>query len=273
MDKIKKFIKLTGIVLVFSVFVLSGFVFAKSNKRLVDEASLLTTLQRESLNENLDSLSEKNKIDFVILIIESLGNKSARDYADDYFDDNAYGYNESKDGILFLLSTKDREYHISTSGKVIKIFYDDYLEHMEELIIPYLKDRDYEAAFNKFINLSIKAIDEYELYQKELAIKKEKKKKFFQLKTVGISLLSGFLLAAVFTLYRARELRAMPKNNIKNNYLLKNNINVGAIKETFLYRKVKIIPKLKPDMSTSVRKSTTYSSASGRIHGGRGGKF
>lgn len=45
----------------------------------------------------------------IIVTVDSLNGKTVEEYADDYYDDNGYGYGENNSGILFLVAMDDRE--------------------------------------------------------------------------------------------------------------------------------------------------------------------
>ena len=83
---------------------------------LVDEASLLSASEEKVLLEKLEDISQKRKCDVAVVTVESLGNKSATAYADDFYDYNGYGYGVNDDGILLLISMEKRDWAITTYG-------------------------------------------------------------------------------------------------------------------------------------------------------------
>jgi len=85
--------------------------------RLVDDAGLLNQNEADSLLSQLDSISEKQQADIVVLTVTSLNGKSAEAYADDFYDQNGYGFGSDNSGVLLLLAMSEREYHISTTGQ------------------------------------------------------------------------------------------------------------------------------------------------------------
>lgn len=62
-----------------------------SQKRLVDEADLLSDAEEKDLLSKLDEISERQKCDLVIVTVKDLGGKTPEAFADDYFDYNGYG--------------------------------------------------------------------------------------------------------------------------------------------------------------------------------------
>ena len=114
----KRTISIILCLMLLSVLVLN--VSAESNLPMVtDSAGLLSGEERIELEEKAQDLRAEYDMDVVILTVDSLGGKSAQDYADDYYDDNGYGYGENYSGILFLLAMEEREWYISTCGDAI----------------------------------------------------------------------------------------------------------------------------------------------------------
>ena len=63
--------------------------------RLVDDADILTDSEEKELNQQLDTVSEEQECDVIIVTVDSLNGKTVEEYADDYYDDNGYGYGEN----------------------------------------------------------------------------------------------------------------------------------------------------------------------------------
>lgn len=89
--------------------------------RLVDNAGLLSQAEADSLRATLDQYSEELNFDIVVVTTNTLDGKTPRDYADDYFDYNGYGYGANRDGALFLryINGSSKEVWLSTSGEGI----------------------------------------------------------------------------------------------------------------------------------------------------------
>lgn len=98
--------------------------------RLVDNAGLLSQAEADSLRATLDQYSEELNFDIVVVTTNTLDGKTPRDYADDYFDYNGYGYGANRDGALFLryINGSSKEVWLSTSGEGIKAIRDADIE-------------------------------------------------------------------------------------------------------------------------------------------------
>ena len=91
-------------------------------------------------------------MDVVILTTESLGVKTARDYAADYFDYNGYGRGEAHDGVMLMLSMADRDWYILTTGRGIEAITDYGIDTISGDILPYFSGGDYASGFTRFLH-------------------------------------------------------------------------------------------------------------------------
>ena len=66
--------------------------------RLVDKAELLSDSEKTELLYTLDEISERQQVDVVVLTVPSLEGASPMEYADDFYDNNGYGFGDNHDG-------------------------------------------------------------------------------------------------------------------------------------------------------------------------------
>lgn len=123
------------------------------DERLIDEADLLSNSEESKLLSKLNRISEDNYTDVIVVTVDSLGEKTGTEYADDFFDDNGYGYGSNNDGILLLVSMEYRDWAISTCGSAINVFSDDILKIMENKFLPKLSKDSYYEAFDTYADL------------------------------------------------------------------------------------------------------------------------
>ena len=128
--------------------------FADLYYRLNDSAEVLTEDEDSELEASLEELSVRQSFDVTIATIDSLeseGYTSMEEYADDLYDYCQFGYGADRDGVLLLVSTGDRKWHISTCGYGITAFTDAGIQYLGEQMTPDMADGDYAAAFRTFI--------------------------------------------------------------------------------------------------------------------------
>ena len=123
--------------------------FNFGNNLLEDEANLLTDSERGSIKEKLFVVSQKYNIDVVIVTVNSTDDKSARDFANDYYDYGGY----HPDGVVLLIDMGERELHISTTGMCVETLSDLELGDIVDSITPDIREDKYNTAFETFISL------------------------------------------------------------------------------------------------------------------------
>lgn len=222
-----------------------------------DKAGILSDFDAEYLSDLTQEVAEKHSIDLVILTVPSLEGMSAQDYADDYYDYSGYG----EDGAIFLLAMAEREYHISTSGRVIEFLTDNVLYNMEERFLPYLSDGDYYYAFQDFVN----SVD---VYMTDDPVGDA-------LVSLMYGAIAGLIVAGIALLIMRGMMSNRTSQYSAGDYLKDGSYDLKVHRDLFLYSQVH--RQRKPEQNTTTRSggggSTTHVSSSGRTHGGRGGKF
>ena len=121
---------------------------AAGDPRLLDEAGLLTEKQQGKLQKKLDKLSNKLEFDITVATVDSLGDKTATQYADDLYDSLDWGWGEDRDGILLLVCPEERDYAISTCGAGIDAF---RLGAREAFEVPFLKKMGKDNYYKAFL--------------------------------------------------------------------------------------------------------------------------
>ena len=239
-------------------------------KRLVDEADLLSDAEEKDLLSKLDEISERQKCDLVIVTVKDLGGKTPEAFADDYFDYNGYGQGEDYSGLLLLLSMKERDWHITTTGYAIRAFTDAGLEYMSDRFVPKLSSGEYEQAFNSFAELSDKFLTQAKTdkpYDKG-NLPKEPLSWIWVPLSLGVGLVTAFVVVSSM----AGQLKSVEPDVAATNYIVENSLTVTQAEEKFLYKTIDKVARPKESKSSSGG-SSTHTSSSGRTHGGAGGKF
>lgn len=262
---------------VFSVYP----VFAQRNAapRLVDQADLLSKTEETELLDKLDEISERQRADIVVVTRKSLKGKSPMEYADDYYDNERYGFGDEKDGILFLISMEERDWYISTSGFGITAVTDAGREYMSQQFLDDLKEGEYASAFTRFADLC----DDY-LTRARTGSPYDAgdlpKEPFAFAGWLIISLGTGFLISLAATGIMRIRLKSVHSQSAADNYVKNDSMKLTRENDLFLYRHIERRERPKENNSTaysghsgSSGGSKTHKSSSGAAHGGGGGKF
>lgn len=227
--------------------------------RLIDEADLLTADEEMMLGKELNEISDRQQFDVVVVTVNSLGNKSAEAFADDYFDYNGYGMGENRDGALLLISMGERQWHISTRGYGVDALHDSNLIEIEDEIVPYLSSEWYYDAFHSFAVLCDEMVTEARKADEPMN----------PIVALAGCVAIGFLLSFIPVGLMKAEMKSVHIRQEASDYIKSDRINITKSRDAFLYRNITRQKKPEPKSASS----TTHRSSSGASHGGRGGSF
>lgn len=236
--------------------------------RLVDDADILTDSEEKELNQQLDTVSEEQKCDVIIVTVDSLNGKTVEEYADDYYDDNSYGYGENNSGILFLVAMDDREWNISTSGDAITAFTDAGLAYMEDQFVSDLSDGAYMDAFSKYASLCddfLTRAENGEPYDTGHLPKKKVSPWW-----IAGDLLIGVIIAFVMALIKKTKLKSVKSQVTAGAYEKAGSLDLTVRTDYFVNR---VVTTRKIERKQESGGSSVHTCSSGKSHGGRSGKF
>lgn len=236
----------------------------------------------------------------VVILTTCLNNgKSMVDFADDYYDENDYGIDLRKSGLILVLSLQDNEWYISTSGAAIDTFSDWGIEYLGKVMKPSLVDRNFYQAFEDFVSytekFNVQAVTDkpYDRYNQgdlpnldvdeEVVFdnqdNSEPKTKMDSNKRILISLGAGLVIGFIISFIRMGKLNTKKSVKNANEYVKENSFKLTKSNDLYLYQTVtkRARPKYEDNnhSTSSYHKTTssTHRSSSGRTHGGGGGKF
>lgn len=243
---------------------------ADAGPRVIDMAGLLNEADHAELLSKLDGISERQRLDVVVVTVNGLDGKSSMQYADDFYDHNGYGYGGAKDGVLLLVSMADRDWWISTTGYGITAFTDAGMGYISERFLPALSNGDYMEAFTCFADCCDEFITKARAgrpYDIGHMPKEPFRVGFCVCAALGIGLIFSLIVTAVMK-GRLKSVRRQPG---ASSYVKSGSMNITESRELFLYSNLR--RREKPKNNSSGGGSRTHTSSSGRSHGGRGGKF
>lgn len=237
-------------------------VFAAGSK-LADNADLLSAEEARRVEQLLEEVSSRHGMDILVVTTVTLNGKPVMAYADDYYDYNGC----AKDGILLLVSTEDRDWHISTAGYGITAITDAGREYISDRIVPYLSNGDYAQAFTVFAQLCDEFIAQArtgEPYDSHNLPKEP----FRLVPSLIISLVIGIVVALIATGTMKKQLKTVCQQVKADSYVTPGSMQLTVSRDLFLY--TSLDRREKPKQSGG---SSTHTSSSGTTHGGGGGKF
>ncbi len=238
--------------------------------RVVDDADLLTASEESALLAKLDEISVRQQADIVVVTVDTLDGQTPMDYADDFYDDNGYGFGEKRDGVLPLISMEDRDWWISTTGYGITAITDAGIDYISEKFLSDLSDGEYADAFTIYADLCDDFFTQAKTGQ-PYDVGHMPKEPFNIAWNLFVAAIVGFVIALIATNIMKGKLKTVRFQSAANSYVKANSMNVTESRDLFLYTQV--ARHAKPKETSSSGGSSTHTSSSGTTHGGGGGKF
>lgn len=232
----------------------AAFASQSGSPLIVDNADLLTSREEKNLEELAREIRDAHEMDVVIVTVDSLGGKSAQDYADDFYDYNGYGIGGDYSGVLLLIDMGSRQWHISTCGSAIKAISDRDVNALFDAMADDLSAGEYYRAFKAYLN----ALSDH--LQKDSGGPGGKA----LLISVGI----GILVGGISVLVMRSSMNTKHKQSSAADYLDRNSYHLRVHRDMYLYSRVTKRPRPKNNGVSSV-----HHGSSGRSHGGGGGRF
>ena len=269
----------------------------RQKPRLVDDADILSDSEEEKLLKRLDEISERDKVDVVIVTIKSLGNRTPMEYADDYYDYNGFGFGPHKDGFVLLLAMNSRDRWFSGTGYGIQIYTDYGQEQMWSRVTPKLSAGNYYGAFETYANISEDYIRQakngkpYDAPRQQSSPNtaarpaenqninpiQKLEDKFFVLRMILMALGGGAVIAFIYCTIVKRQLISVSMQHGARDYFREGSFELTDCRDTFMYKDVSKV-YIPPSSSSGSHRSSsggtrTHRSSSGSRHSGSGGKF
>ena len=259
----KRIFSLIGILLLAVCLIQPAFSFG-GIARFVDEADILTDSEEATLSAKLDEISLRQNLDVVIVTVNSTGERTVTEYADDIYDDRGYG----TDGVLLLISMENHEWAVSTSGYGITAFTDAGIDHLTKQLADQMSAGEWNDAFHSFAGLCDKFITQAKTGE-PYDMNNLSKKPFTPILTGAVSAGIGFVIA-FFRMNRWKnQLYSVEAKAEAKEYVRGGSLKLTEQRDLFLYRRVD--RQEKSDDSSGG--SSTHTSSSGKTHGGASGSF
>jgi len=126
--------------------------YQEGDQRVFDDGDLLSEVEEQVIQQEIEDRVGKLELDIIVVTTGDAMGKSAMDYADDYYDENGFGYGDSYGpGILFLIDMDNREYYISTAGQAIADFTDVEIDQMLDEIYYWMAEGRWYDACMEFV--------------------------------------------------------------------------------------------------------------------------
>ena len=234
-------------------------VYADTYDAVYDDAALLSDEEQQSLSEEITNLQETTGWEIFVLTTEDAQGKTAREYADDFYDTTATG----DDGVVFLIDMDNREVTISTAGEAIYYLNDDRIDDILDNCYDYVVDGEYASCFSSMLSdaeyyYEVGVPSDAYTYDEETG-----EIHYYHVLTLGEILFAVVLAAAVFAAVF---------------FGITGKVNLTGQEDRFVnqmvtHRRIQTDSGSSGGGSSHSGRSTVHTSSSGRSHGGGSRKF
>ena len=225
---------------------------------VVDRAELLTDEEEKALLARCEAFTAKHKMEIAIVTVNDFEGKTYKEYGDDFYDYNGYGYGKNDDGLLVLFkpgADGERALYITTHGKGEMNFFETIREEMYSAMKDLIIAEDYNGAFNAFLDKA-----EYTMRPNVSPI------------WLFVLVIVGAVIGLLIIMKMTSANYTVAKRDAAN-YARPGSLAVTNRHDAFAYTNTKKVAKAKDSSNNSGSSSSTHKSSSGRTHSGTGGTF
>ena len=238
-----------------------------ASEKIYDFADLFSDSEETKLYDKVLDYIRNSKLDMAIVTTNENNKSSSMVYADDFYDYNDFGYENSNSGLLLLIDMYNREIYMTTAGDAISKYPDKVINSILDYVYTFMSNENYYEGCSSFLNLasSYASLDSSEYSSYTINSNGQLVRDYRSLVSVLIFAIVG---TAIIIFIMIRMNKMVFKAASSREYLNNNTKSAKVIKETFLGSHVSKV-KIESDSSTG----GTHTSGGGVSHGGGGHKF
>ena len=263
--------------------------------RVFDQAGLFSETEIIQLEEKIAQCRKSTKMDVVIVSAYADGERSAEEYADDYYDYGGFGVGKKASGVLLLYymdgpGQPGGECYISTAGTMINMLTDERIESLLDDVYGDLGNRDFAGATEHFledVKAYVKEGVESGQYTYDRDTGEIVRYHSIRLYEVAIAMvIAGILAGSVCLDIKKRYAMKQSSREVSNSlqaYRADCAFCFSVAGDKMINKYVRSIPIPRNTSSgsggrghsgsSSAGRSTIHTSSSGRSHGGGGRRF
>ena len=263
--------------------------------RVFDQAGLFSETEIIQLEEKIAQCRKSTKMDVVIVSAYADEERSAEEYADDYYDYGGFGVGKKASGVLLLYymdgpGQPGGECYISTAGTMINMLTDERIESILDDVYGDLGNRDFAGATEHFledVKAYVKEGVESGQYTYDRDTGEIVRYHSIRLYEVAIAMvIAGILAGSVCLDIKKRYAMKQSSREISNSlqaYRADCAFCFSVAGDKMVNKYVRSVPIPRNTSSgsggrghsgsSSAGRSTIHTSSSGRSHGGGGRRF
>jgi len=124
-----------------------------------DTAGVIASDSKIKLEQKLDTLKSVGSIDFAVVTVKTTNEQPIADYSLALARCwEVGGSNPDKAGLLLLLATDDRKWHLQISRSMEKVLSNDEIQHAASFMTAQLRQGNYSEGIDECVNATIRTI-------------------------------------------------------------------------------------------------------------------
>ena len=240
-----------------------------ADEKIYDFADLYSDSEEKELYYKVMSYSDNYSLDLVIVTINKNNKGTAKEYAQDFYDYNAFGIGDDHSGVLFIIDMDTREIYMTTTGKAIETYADSDIEIALDKVYTYMSYEKYYEGTVKYIDtISFTGSSIYD----DNIINKSKLEKFVEI--LPTSLLISLVVTIIVMIILVGKNRLVRKAVLATDSVVQDKKEIKLVSDKFLGVHVSKVPINTGSGGSGGRGGSSIShGSSGISHGGGGHKF
>lgn len=240
---------------------------AAAPARMGDNANLFSASDEAVLARRLDDLSAQYGVDVVIATTNDSRGMQIGMYAADLVDYNGF----KTDNIIFVIAMDIREYTCVTTGYCITAFTDYMLEEIYDAVESDMREGDYSAAANTYIDLCARALEQAKTGAPYDVGNPLDPSTFIERFSIGlvISFIPAFFIGWLIARAKKNAMKTARPQRSAESYL--RDMRLTRERDIYLYTTT-TRRKIETNNGGGKGGSSVFSGSSGTSHGGGGGR-
>lgn len=240
-----------------------------AEQKVYDQAELFSKTEITEIEAAISSFEKSSQMEAVVVTTNDNQTKSARDYADDFYDQHHFGYGEKKSGLLFLIDLTQRTYWISTHGHTITLLTDNRIDSILDKAETGMKNGEYSDATLTVLKQATTYSDNYAFDSRTGTFKKTHRLVWYEILIAAILAVigAGVTYGTVYSNYNLK------RRTYTYPYRDYGRLNLSQSEDRLVHSATtsRYIPP--SSNNNSGGGSSTHRSSGGSTHGGGGRSF
>lgn len=232
-------------------------------EKVYDFADLFSDEEEIKLLEKINLYINEYNLDLAVVTINQNNKRTPQEYADDFYDYNNFGKNNTKDGLLFLIDMENREIYMTTTGYAITMYNDYRINTSLDKVYKKMTNKEYYEGVSNYIDIISKYASLGPPSSKDKRVEQSLVKTL--LYSSGISLVITIIIMIVLI----NKNKLVSKKTTAEQYLKKESVKIEKLGNVLINSHT-TRSAINHDSGGG---SSTHSGSSGVSHGGGGHGF